>query len=352
MSKKQIKDWRIENFSDYYFEGGFSPADTAYLFHEADPALDYEKPLPPHSLSHLATFVAEETAIKFYPGANTYQGSVPADTWADIVKLYTNLLKAVKNGRLPLRDGLISRDVLKSFFQESEQRPRFLFPDNRGSEQAQPTQNEDKEKPDFDNFIRGLKVVYESEREIKIQVSGQKAKCFNHEALGFRDNTTLEWKTLLDILQAPSLTYALGPAYTYSEDGASKIKSPNPEYSAARKRIGSISKKLVVFIEKQYNLKALKNYSIYEPLRAKTPTIQLKFRQKTLEQEFADPIDGGYNGYSKEAILKNLKELASDKKIPSDYLSKRIEEAKLKGITKDELENILPLSRSALLLEN
>lgn len=134
MSKKQINDWRIEDFTEYNFESGFSPADTAYLFYEADPALDYEKPLPPRSSSHLATFVAEETAIKFYPGANTYQGSVPTDTWADIVKLYTNLLKAVKNGRLPLRDGLISRDVLKSFFQESEQRPRFLFPEKRNGE--------------------------------------------------------------------------------------------------------------------------------------------------------------------------------------------------------------------------
>lgn len=243
---------------------------------------------------------------------------------------------------------------MKAFAESIGQRPRFLFPEPQKEDEldrgapAESVMN----KADFDGFIRGLKVSYENDNEIRIQVPGQKAKCFNCEALGFRDNSTGEWKTLLDILQTPNLTYSFGPAYTYSEDGAGKIKKANREYSVARKRIEEISKKLVLFFGKQYNLNAPKNYTIYEPLRGRAGTVQLKFKQETLEQVFAAPIDGGYNGYRREDILKNLKQFANDKNTPDDYLAERIEEARLRGVTNEELEDILPPSRSALLTEN
>lgn len=284
-----------------------------------------------------------------------YRGPLPDGVWVKIKETYKLLLAATNEETFPAT--LASNNIYKSnaddlrkFFTNTLGKwPKFLFPDNGGSGQVQPTKNEDKEQSDFDSFIRGLKVSYESDREIKIQVPGQKAKCFNHEAFGFRDSTTLEWKTLIDILQTPGLTYAFGPAYTHSEDGAGRIKKANLEYSATRKRIESINKELVVFLVKQYNIKAPKNYMVYERLRGRPGTVQLKFKQELLEQVFAASIDGGYNGYSREGLLKNLKELANNKKTPNAYLSKRIEEAKQKGITKEELEDILPPSRSTLL---
>ena len=246
------------------------------------------------------------------------------------------------------------REDLKAFAESIGQRPKFLFPEpQKENELHQGASTESvMNEADFDGFMRGLKVFYESDNEIRIQVPGQKAKCFNCEALGFRDNSTAEWQTLLDILRTPSLAYSFGPAYTYSEDGAGKIKKANREYSAARKRIEEISKKLVAFFGKQYNFNAPKNYTIYESMRGRAGTVQLKFKQETLEQVFAAPIDGGYNGYRREDILKNLKELANDKKTPDDYLAERIEEAKLRGVSNEELEDILPPSRSALLTEN
>jgi len=281
------------------------------------------------------------------------------EIWVKIEKTYNILLTAAKEGTLPARTTTSNEtdlsatrgNLIKFFAKILNERPRFLFPDNRGSEQVQSTQNEDKEQTDFDGFIRGLQVSYESDREVSVQTPGQKPKCFNHEALRFRDSTTREWKTLLDILRTTGLTYAFGPANTYSKDGSSKIKKTNPEYSAARKRIEAISKKLVDFFEKHYNLlNAPKNYKIYEALPGVAGTVQLKFKQETVEQVLDAQIDGGYNGYRKEDILKNLKTLAKSKDTTRNYLAARIKEAKIRGVTKEDLENILPPSLSALLL--
>lgn len=343
-------DWKIRDFTKWRVEKEFNLDEAAYLYCEVDPALDgMRQPVYPFH-TYLASAIDHEAAFhKRDP--YKYPGPLPNDEWERIKDICNLLLKAAKNGSLlTQKSGKANRDDLRIFFVGIlGERPRFLFPDDQDSRPVQTTQNEDKAQADFDGFIQGVKISYESDNEISIQTPKQKARCFNHEPLGFRNVTTREWKTLLDILQTPGLIYAFGPANTYSEDGANKIKKSNPEYSAARKRIEAISKKLVDFFEKHYKLSAPENYKVYEALPGMAGMVRLKFKKNGIEQVLASNIDGGYNGYWREDILENLKKLANDKTTPNDYLAERIKEAKLKGVTKGDLENILPPSRSALL---
>ena len=99
----------------------------------------------------------------------------------------------------------------------------------------------------FEAFIRRLKIYYDNDEQIKIQVPGKDAKPYLYSNFGFRNNTTEQWETFIKILQDFPHNFYI----------ASEKK---------RKRIGVINKKLINFFRTNpdFLIEIPENYKIYE----------------------------------------------------------------------------------------
>jgi len=88
---------------------------------------------------------------------------------------------------------------------------------------------------DVEDFIKNLRVSYESDSEVKIQEPNRIGKTFNHGSLGFSSNQTKQWKAFINVLQDPPHIYELGPAHKSSDALRKKIRKP--EYERRQKRL-------------------------------------------------------------------------------------------------------------------
>jgi len=164
---------------------------------------------------------------------------------------------------------------------------------------ADPHQDEATETS-VEDFIRNLRVSYENDSEIKIREPGKKANPFTCQSLGFRDNQTKEWKTLIRILQDIPPTYCLGPAHENVNGKKQKLSF----YDAQQKLLGEINNKLVNFLNKNYPVNIPKNYKLYELCEGeKSGTYQFKFRvigeTESSKNQIIDEINNLCHKYKK-----------------------------------------------------
>ena len=173
---------------------------------------------------------------------------------------------------------------------------------------------------DSDDFIRNLKIYYVNNEQIKIQVLGKDATPYLYSTFGFRNSTTKQWKTLINILQDPPYTFFLSP-------------------DKHRKRIAEINKKLIKFFRTHpaFSLEIPENYKIYEGSMEVSKKYRFKFQvasevKGTLESKYASfpqdkLIDEFYKYCEKYREQKNKPVI--DKKEHDVVINRLIEGIKL-----------------------
>jgi hypothetical protein len=213
---------------------------------------------------------------------------------------------------------------------------------------------EEADKPisnDYEAFIRSLRVWFQSDSEIKIQVPERPAKIYNYDSLGFRDEKTKSWRTFLDILQDPDHSYNIGPAHKISGDDKQRVKN----YSNQLKRLDQINIKLGKFISKTYNRQMPKDFKIYERLKAEKPgTYGFKFQIGINTAD--EKIESRYDLFSKDQLRSGLKSLSdeSDKykkdpnnpEVKDDLMDAATVARKRGALTEDELRNMIKSYRT------
>jgi len=168
------------------------------------------------------------------------------------------------------------------------------------------------EQTDPETFIRSLQISYLDDTEVTILCKG-KRKNYNCDSIGFRDSKTDEWKTFLEILKAVDNeyrdhTYRLGPAYYTDKETQQKARVG--KYDSKLKLLQEISKKLLLFLAKQYNIGFPTRFKLYERKHTEGSGVYcFKFRipshkpsYKTKDQALSRLQMLIQNGASKEAI--------------------------------------------------
>lgn len=172
---------------------------------------------------------------------------------------------------------------------------------------------------------------YENDEQINIQESGKTVKPVTCQSLGFRDKSTKEWKTLLEILRSTDHIYWIGV-----QGRSSKVR--NKDYDAQRKRLESINKKLVVHLSRNYSIMLPDGYKLFElDPGEKKGTYRFKF-------QIVDDSGNTKETANKETALSALKDLirngASEKEKKEAALF-----AKKQGATKAEIRAIIMANR-------
>lgn len=193
-----------------------------------------------------------------------------------------------------------------------------------------------KTEKDYEAFIRSLRVSYKNDLEIKIQEPGKPTKEPPCESLGFRDNRTREWKTLLEILQNKNHCYCVGLAHT-------------KEYDQNRNILKQINIKLMKSFSKIFNIQIPKNFQLYELDPSEKPgTYRFKFQIKDNDDNIDKKALSKYYGYRDKKLLSKIDVLHKEyRKNPSDpKLTKDLTEALKvafhKGLkTQEEIVDIL-----------
>jgi hypothetical protein len=172
--------------------------------------------------------------------------------------------------------------------------------------------NVKEQEADIDEIIRTLRITYESDNEIKIQVPNKKAKNEACDILGFRDNQTLTWKTLLEILEVPDHIYDVGPAHIFS----SGLKLRRSDYDKRVKCLKRISDKLINYLRKSHSLKIPDNYKLFEPAKSLGKGIFKPVFKVGLTRKFDNitSLEIKYDRYPKERLIREAEKLADEKR--------------------------------------
>jgi len=179
----------------------------------------------------------------------------------------------------------------------------------------------------IDSLIRKIRVYYEGDKDLKIQLPYKGAHTYNYSALGFQNDQTKTWKELIKVLEKYPHTYSTGKAHRYSpvvsgspipkksneEDVKEKpkgyIKERNQEYDARYKLLGEINKKLISFFRQPpHSLRIPDGYKFYEKdLNRKSGVYRFKF---TVIQDNA--FESRLESMDKKSLLSTIKDLASE----------------------------------------
>jgi len=192
-------------------------------------------------------------------------------------------------------------------------------------------------KFECEDFVRSLRVYYENIYEIKIQEPKKQPRTFNHGNLGFCQESTNEWKNFRNLIEGPDHFYKVGSA---------KQRKP---YDRKMKNLYSINKKLIAFLEKEYQLQIPKEFKIYERAPEEGAGV---YRFKFLVG--SDAQKSKYHGYPKEKwftefnlLKRQYKEALQTgsehevKSLLSNIKSKTAEAFAAGLITKKEVEDML-----------
>ena len=190
----------------------------------------------------------------------------------------------------------------------------------------------------FDAFVRNLRVYYVNDDEIKIQEPGEQAKPADLRIIGFKTHKTKEWKTFRGIIQ--------NFPHTFSIDD-----------EAARKLYGEINKKLIGFINKEFQKDIPLSFKLYKRIdRNGEKVFRFKFRVNAEGAESA--IRSPYEGKPKEKLISMLKRMVDTyRKKPEDYLGKKINQIRsdlieIHGMNEDEVKEIIfPISDEQTILD-
>jgi DNA-binding TFAR19-related protein (PDSD5 family) len=169
---------------------------------------------------------------------------------------------------------------------------------------------------EFDEgIIRSIKVSFENDNEIKIQLPRKKAETPTCRELGFRDNTTTAWKALINILEEPPHIFNLGPAHTYLNGNKERVK----DYDRKHSLLSEIDTKLRNFLSRRFEVQVPDNYKLYERCKnEKSGTYKFKF-QVVSAHTIKRSIKNKYENLSEDKLIKILTELYEEhRRAPND----------------------------------
>ena len=177
---------------------------------------------------------------------------------------------------------------------------------------------------DNDSFIRSLQVSYVSDTEIRIKGGDKNAKIYEKKELGFIKDKSKTWVAFIQILTSQDHFYRVGKAR-----GAKKKRKES--YDVGQKILLEISKKMVFFFNKIYQLQLPEKVKVYElvPDKKEAPgTYRFKFQ---IEKHNDADIEG-FNKLSKEELLEKIEKL-SERKLKLSNKGDEEKEAQTEKIT-------------------
>jgi hypothetical protein len=167
---------------------------------------------------------------------------------------------------------------------------------------------------DPDDFVRNLRVSYESDTEIKIKKPPKKAKNFTYDDLGFKDNEV--WKAFIYTIKEPPHIYETGPAHIKK----GREKERNSQYDTKMGRIRSINKKLIVFFNKECGAQLPEDFKLYEP-RKEEGKGKYKFKfQVSCYDGIEEDYYSKYEQYSKDELVDEVKTLMKKYAVTEDQV--------------------------------
>ena len=116
---------------------------------------------------------------------------------------------------------------------------------------------------ELENQISQVKVRFENDSTIILELPGKKSVEYNCKQMGFRSQETKTWKMLMDILSTAPHTFNFGVAYIYP-DGSKKNRQKCKDYDAKWKLLDELNKKLLVFFKREFNWNIPNGYKFYK----------------------------------------------------------------------------------------
>ena len=173
----------------------------------------------------------------------------------------------------------------------------------------------------LEDKVSRLKISFENDSTILIELPKRKPVEYNYRQLGFRSNETKTWKMLTDILSSSPYTFDFGVAYIYP-DGSKSNRYKNKSYDSKWKLMDELNKKLLVFFEKEFAWEFPQGYKLYE--HAKTGNNgerQFKFivqPPSSEEREVSSPdIEKPFLSLDETELIKSIGQLYNDFSVDS-----------------------------------
>lgn len=222
------------------------------------------------------------------------------------------------------------------------QLPSRLFEEVKESE-APDSHETDEGQTDPIEVIKSLRFSADSTDEIIIQRSGRKKKSYRAADLGFRNETTKEWKTLLRIIGTPGFKYYIGPSgrlrhpeqqypeddrVNFSEDSSQEKPSHSHqkevapshsrslEYDRRQSMLKALDRKLMNFFEREYGLGVDDKVKCYELCVGEPGTYRFIFQHGN--QEISLPDYETFTVEQMKAEVNKLLEILTNGKDPRE----------------------------------
>jgi len=149
-----------------------------------------------------------------------------------------------------------------------------------------------------ESFIRKLRVFYENDYEITIQIPGKAPVPYDCRALGFQNERTTEWKTLLKIITSKDHLYSLGP-------------STADEYGRKRKILVAINDKLIASFKKFQIMDIPDGLKFYERCKQEgSGTYKFKFQTEEANEIVPGSLEEEYTKMPPNDLIKAIEELS------------------------------------------
>jgi hypothetical protein len=189
-------------------------------------------------------------ARDFFPKPTETPEREPTDTTEPDVPIHkTNLYdfqELCKDPLYPDREGTTKEKILDSLIFRIEDVKEFEG--KHGIDR----------KITAEDFVRNLRVSYESDSEITIKIPLKKVKVFTYDDLGFKDNEV--WKAFIYTIKEPPHIYELGPAHIKKSGEKERIS----QYDTKMGRLRSINKKLIDFFNQECAAQLPEDFKLYE----------------------------------------------------------------------------------------
>ena len=167
----------------------------------------------------------------------------------------------------------IDRDDLVNFISKSQEyidtlRSIISIQDLEGLiSNVGPSTPEEKFSPealrDLEKQVSQVKVMFENDSTIIVELPGKPAVEYNCKQMGFRSQETKTWKMLIEVLSNVPHTLNFGVAFIYP-DGSRKNRQKCKDYDAKWKLLDELNKKLLVFFKREFNWNFPNGYKFYK----------------------------------------------------------------------------------------
>ena len=181
-------------------------------------------------------------------------------------KVMNGLLQVIKKSKK-------IEELIKKLFEEFMKRDGVILDGQRENDQT----------IDPDEFLRNLRVSYKDDEMVEIQKPEKEKVSYSFNSMYFKSAQTKEWITFLDIIKRADLSYELGQAYNYHDEGSGIIKRfPIKTYGQRRQILREIDKKLKRFFKKDLGIDIPLHIHIYYNCKTGKPGLyMLKFKHDT-----------------------------------------------------------------------